>query len=59
MKVLSLSPGPAGLPGVIVIRPQSMIQYIIGLSIAFVVAFIATIILSKFWGENKLKEGVN
>lgn len=59
MQVLSLSPRPAGLPGVIVIRPQSMIQYMIGLAIAFVVAFVATIILSRFWGRNKLTEGVN
>ncbi|ELC8442315.1 PTS transporter subunit EIIC [Clostridium perfringens] len=59
MQVLSLSPGPAGLPGVIVIRPQSMIQYMIGLAIAFIVAFVATIILSRFWGRNKLQEGAN
>ena len=45
--VLAVSQGPAGLPGVIAIRPQSMINYIIGMAIAFVVAFIVTIIFSK------------
>lgn len=47
MNVLSLSQGPAGLPGVIVIRPQSMIQYLISLGIAFVVTFIVTILFAK------------
>lgn len=47
MKVLALSPGPAGLPGIIAIRPQSMIHYVIGMVISFIVAFVATIILSK------------
>lgn len=46
-KVLAVSQGPAGLPGVIAIRPQSMINYIIGMAIAFVVAFIVTITFSK------------
>lgn len=47
MKVLAVSPGPAGLPGIIVIRPQSMIHYIIGMVISFGVTFAVTIILSK------------
>ncbi|GIM30441.1 PTS sucrose transporter subunit IIBC [Clostridium polyendosporum] len=47
VKVLAVSPGPAGLPGIIVIRPQSMIHYIIGMVIAFGVTFAVTIILSK------------
>jgi len=47
MKVLSLSQGPAGLPGIIVIRPQSMIYYIISLTISFGVTFIVTILLGK------------
>ena len=45
--VLAVSQGPAGLPGVIAIRPQSMINYIIGMAIAFVVAFIVTVTFSK------------
>ncbi|NMB07555.1 MAG: PTS transporter subunit EIIC [Tissierellia bacterium] len=53
MKVLSLSPGPAGLPGIIVIRPQSMLQYMVGLVIAFVVAFTSTVLLSKVVEKKK------
>lgn len=56
MKVLSLSPGPAGLPGVIVIRPQSMIQYMVGLVIAFIVAFISTLLIANFVEKRKNKE---
>lgn len=51
MNVLSLSPGPAGLPGVIVIRPESMIQYMISMAIAFATSFIATTILAKFFAK--------
>ena len=46
MKVLALSQGPAGLPGVIVIRPESMVQYMVTMVITFVTATIATILLS-------------
>ncbi len=53
MKVLSLSPGPAGLPGVIVIRAESMIQYMITMLMAFVVAFISTVILAKILAKKK------
>ena len=53
MKVLSLSPGPAGLPGVIVIRPESMVQYMITMLIAFIVAFISTVILAKILAKKK------
>ncbi|AQR94550.1 sucrose-specific PTS transporter subunit IIBC [Clostridium saccharoperbutylacetonicum] len=51
MKVLSLSQGPAGLPGIIVIRPQSMIQYMISLCISFGITFIMTILLGKKWSK--------
>jgi len=51
MNVLSLSQGPAGLPGVIVIRPQSMIQYMVALVISFAVTFLSTVILAKVVGE--------
>lgn len=51
MNVLSLSPGPAGLPGVIVIRPESMLQYMISMAIAFVSSFVATAILAKFFAK--------
>ena len=51
MKVLSVSPGPAGLPGVIVIRPESMFQYMVTLGIAFVVGFIATLMLARMFNK--------
>ncbi len=53
--VLAVSQGPAGLPGIIAIRPQSMVQYIIGMAISFAVAFVMTIVLSKM---NKFNNGV-
>ena len=53
MKVLSLSPGPAVLPGVIVIRAESSIQYMITMLMAFVVAFISTVILAKILAKKK------
>ena len=53
MKVLSVSPGPAGLPGVIVIRPESMLQYMVSLAIAFVITFVVTILLAKIFGKNQ------
>ena len=51
MKVLSLSQGPAGLPGIIVIRPQSMVQYLVSLIISFGITFIMTILLGKKWSK--------
>ena len=53
MQVLSVSPGPAGIPGVIVIRPESMIQYMVTLVIAFVIGFIATMILAKLFNKKQ------
>ena len=46
-KVLAVSQGPAGLPGIIAIRPQSMLQYAIGMAISFVIAFAVTVVFSK------------
>lgn len=46
-KVLALAPGAAGLPGIISIRPDSMINYIIGMAISMAVAVASTIILAK------------
>ncbi|MGL4374550.1 MAG: PTS transporter subunit EIIC, partial [Turicibacter sp.] len=48
VKVLAVSPGPAGLPGIIAIRPESMMNYIIGMIIAVVSTMIITIIFAKF-----------
>ena len=53
MKVLSLSQGPAGLPGVIVIRPESMVQYMVTMVITFVTATIATILLSTVFQKKE------
>ncbi|MGL4336504.1 MAG: PTS transporter subunit EIIC [Turicibacter sp.] len=51
MHVLSVSPGPAGLPGIVVIRPESMVQYMISLAIAFAVTFVVTLLLAKKFGK--------
>ena len=53
MQVLSVSPGPAGLPGVIVIRPESMIQYMITLAIGFAITFVVTFVFAKIWGNKE------
>lgn len=47
-KVLALAPGAAGLPGIISIRPDSMINYVIGMVISMSVAVVSTIMLAKF-----------
>ena len=52
-KVLALSPGAAGLPGIISIRPQSMVNYIIGMIISMAVTFIATVMLAKFMNKKE------
>ncbi|MFS0638654.1 sucrose-specific PTS transporter subunit IIBC [Mesobacillus foraminis] len=46
-KVKAVALGAAGLPGIISIKPGSIVSYIIGMAIAFAVAFITTIILAK------------
>jgi PTS system sucrose-specific IIC component len=46
-KVKAVALGAAGLPGVISIQPGSIIPYIIGMAISFVVTFALTIVLSK------------
>lgn len=52
-KVLALAQGAAGLPGIISIRPDSMVNYIIGMVISMAVAVISTIMLAKFMNEKK------
>lgn len=54
-KVLAISPGAAGLPGVISIRPTSMVNYVIGMIISMVVAAVATIILSKVMKKKEVE----
>lgn len=46
-KVLAIALGAAGLPGIISIRPESWIDFIIGLVIAIVSAFVLTIVFQK------------
>ena len=55
LKVKAVALGAAGLPGIISIKPGSIISYIIGMAIAFVVAFPMTFILGKR-EEKKEKE---
>ena len=46
-KVKAIALGTAGLPGFISIAPGSWFNYIIGMAIAIVVAFVVTILLSR------------
>ena len=46
-KVKAIALGTAGLPGFISIAPGSWFNYIIGMAIAIVVAFVVTIVLSR------------
>ena len=46
-KVKAIALGAAGLPGIISIKPGSMMFYILGMAVTFVVAFIVTMILGK------------
>ena len=57
-KVLALAPGAAGLPGIISIRPDSMFNYIIGMTISIIVAAVSTIMLSKFLNKKEVQEAV-
>ncbi|MFK4998130.1 hypothetical protein ACI2OX_14525 [Bacillus sp. N9] len=47
LKVKAVALGAAGLPGIISIDPLSFIPYIIGMAIAFAVAFATTMFLAK------------
>lgn len=46
-KVKAVALGAAGLPGIISIKPATMIFYVVGMAITFAVAFMATIVLAK------------
>lgn len=46
-KVLAIALGAAGLPGIISIRPESWVDFIIGLVISMAAAFILTIVFQK------------
>ncbi|TDL77956.1 sucrose-specific PTS transporter subunit IIBC [Peribacillus frigoritolerans] len=49
--VKSVSLGPAGIPGIIAISSGGILHFIIGLMISMAVTFIATILLSKRFGD--------
>jgi sucrose PTS system EIIBCA or EIIBC component len=46
-KVKAVALGAAGLPGIIAIQPDSIVPYVIGMAISFVVTFATTIFLAK------------
>ncbi|GAA3331150.1 hypothetical protein GCM10020331_086560 [Ectobacillus funiculus] len=52
-KVKATALGAAGLPGIISIKPDSIISYIIGMAISFAVAFVMTIFLAKREGKKQ------
>ncbi len=54
VKVLSVSQGPCGVIGVICIRPDCMLQFMISMAVAIASAFIATMLLGRVFGR---KEG--
>lgn len=51
-KVKAVGMGAAGLAGVISIRPDTMVPYIIGMAISFAIAFAVTIVLAKRAAKN-------
>jgi sucrose PTS system EIIBCA or EIIBC component len=51
-KVKATALGAAGIPGIISIRPDTIISYIIGMAISFAVAFLVTIVLAKRDAKN-------
>lgn len=60
-KVLAIALGAAGLPGIISIRPESWVDFIIGLVTAMASAFILTIVFQKgnmFAAKDAKKEDV-
>ncbi|MDE7245193.1 MAG: sucrose-specific PTS transporter subunit IIBC [Oscillospiraceae bacterium] len=54
VKVLSVSQGPCGVIGVICIRPDCMLQFMVSMVIAIVCAFAATIMLGKTIGRKEI-----
>lgn len=53
MHVLSVSQGPCGVIGVICIRPDCMLQFMVSMAIAIASAFAATIFLEKILGQKE------
>jgi PTS system sucrose-specific IIC component len=46
-KVKAIALGAAGLPGIISIKPNAILFYVIGMAISFVTAFFLTLVLAK------------
>lgn len=55
VRVLSVSQGPCGVIGVICIRPDCMIQFMVSVIIAIISAFIATFLLGKTIGRKSIQ----
>ncbi len=55
MHVLSVSQGPCGVIGVICIRPDCMVQFMVSMVIAIISAFGATMFLGKVLGQKEKK----
>ena len=53
VKVLSVSQGPCGVIGVICIRPDCMLQFMVSMVIAVVCAFAATMVLGGVFGKKE------
>ena len=53
MHVLSVSQGPCGVIGVICIRPDCMLQFMVSMAIAIASAFAATMFLEKVLGQKE------
>ena len=53
MHVLSVSQGPCGVIGVICIRPDCMLQFMVSMAIAIASAFTATMFLEKVLGQKE------
>ncbi len=57
MHVLSVSQGPCGVIGVICIRPDCMVQFMVSMVIAILSAFGATMFLGKVVGQKEKETG--
>ncbi|MCI9007323.1 MAG: PTS transporter subunit EIIC [Lachnospiraceae bacterium] len=53
MGVLSVSQGPCGVIGVICIRPDCMLQFMVSMAVAIICAFAATMMLGKTIGKKE------
>lgn len=54
VQVLSVSQGPCGIIGVICIRPDRMLQFLVSVVIAIVCTFVITLVFAKAIGRKQL-----